>query len=246
MATTDAKRAYEKWKVRVVFGDGKRRFWDPVFEHNPKIAKDLKPGERFAWVSNFPGHRPYISSVTQTRFLVNPDFRVEPGEVFLTQEELVLGQHGCVVIEPTVKTKYESVRQFDIGRNKEWPWERWEEIVKLPLPWVQLGPEDTKPLGVRRFVTRTFREALGAISGADLVVTTDGALMHAAAALGVPAVVLFGGFMSPENMGYEAHKNVWNGASPCGTHTGICQHCRDAMESITVEQVKSAIDRVVC
>ena len=77
------------------------------------------------------------------------------------------------------------------------------------------------------------------------MVTTDGALMHAAAALGVPAVVLFGGFMSPLQMGHKLHTNLWNGAEPCGTHTGICAHCRGAMESIEVEQVIDAIRRAI-
>lgn len=247
MATADAKRAYAKWGRRVVFGDGKRKFWSEVFENNPKIARDPGPGEPFVWVKNWPAQRPYVSGITQTRFIPRADFKVEPGEIFLTEEEKMLGQDGCVVIEPNVKTRYEGPRQFDIGRNKEWAWDRWQRVVSdLDLPWVQLGSVDTRLLpGVRRFVTDTFRDALGAISRARLVVTTDGALMHAAAALGVPAVVLFGGFMSPENMGYGSHENIWNGAEPCGTHTGVCAHCRRAMESISVEQVKEAIGRAL-
>jgi hypothetical protein len=54
-------------------------------------------------------------------------------------------------------------------------------------------------------------------------------------------VVLWGGLVSPTILGYEFHRNIWYGAEPCGSRY-VCAHCREAMESITVEEVKVAIE----
>ena len=237
MASADVAKAHEKHGVRCVLGDGKRSFWSEVFENNPKIAKELKPGETFAWVPNFPTHRPYIEAITPDRFIYRPDFRAVPGELYLTDEE-IRDKSDYILVEPNTKDKF-------TGPNKVWPWERWVEVVKLPYRFLQTGAEDQPSLpGVERVVTKTFRDALSVLSGARLLVTTDGALHHAAAALMVPAVVIWGGAASPVNLGYDSHVNLWSGAVPCGTHRGLCQHCKEAMESVTVEMVKDAISAV--
>jgi hypothetical protein len=65
-------------------------------------------------------------------------------------------------------------------------------------------------------------------------------LHHAAAALGVPAVVIFGGFISPAVTGYAAHANIFTGDDlGCG-NINPCPHCRAAMERISVDQVYGA------
>lgn len=219
-------------------GDGKRSWWSEVFENNPKIAKKLEKDERFAWVSNIPLNRPYIKEVRPDRFVYRPEFRAVPGELYLTEDE-VRDRGDYILVEPNTKDKF-------TGPNKAWPWERWVEVVKtLPYEFVQTGPEEARTLpGVRREVTKTFRDALGWLSGARLLVTTDGALHHAAAALGVPAVVLWGGAASPVNLGYDSHVNLWHGAVPCGTHSSLCPHCKAAMAEITVEEVRNAISAV--
>jgi ADP-heptose:LPS heptosyltransferase len=79
---------------------------------------------------------------------------------------------------------------------------------------------------------------LAMVAQAKLVVTTDGMLHHAAAAFGVPAIVLWGGVVSPKILGYPTHINIWNGAQPCGSYAEVCSHCREAMDSISVDQVK--------
>jgi ADP-heptose:LPS heptosyltransferase len=238
MATADVAAAHKKHGVRCVVGDGKRSFWSEVFENNPKIAKTLEPGERFAWVPNVPMNRPYISEVTPERFIYRPEFRVVPGELFLTDEEK-REKGDYILIEPNTKDKF-------TGPNKVWRWDRWERVVsELPYQFIQTGAEDQPTLPkVERIFTKTFREALSVLSGARMLVTTDGALHHAAAALGVPAVVIWGGAASPVNLGYDGHVNLWSGAVPCGTHKGVCQHCRDALDSISVDTVKNAISAV--
>jgi len=235
MATADAAKAHEVHKVRCVFGDGKRQFWSEVFENNPKIAKTLEPGERFAWVSNIPQNRPYIEAITPTRFIYRDSFKATPGEIYLTPDE-TRDKGGYILIEPHTKDKF-------TGPNKRWLWDRWCQVVgSFSYDFVQTGPEGTEALpGVRRIVTNTFREALSVLSGARLLVTTDGALHHAAAAMGIPAVVIWGGAASPLNLGYDNHLNLWKGDVPCGTWNGICPHCREALDKVTVKEVADAI-----
>ena len=237
LATADVAVAHKKHGVRCVLGDGKRSFWSEVFENNPKIAKKLEKDERFAWVNNIPMRRPYIKEVRPDRFVYREEFRAVPGEIYLTEEEK-WDKSDYILVEPHTKDKF-------TGPNKRWAWERWVEVVKMPYRFMQTGPEDAKTLpGVERIVTKTFREALSVLSGARLLVTTDGALHHAAAALGVPAVVIWGGAASPVNLGYESHVNLWHGAVPCGTHSSICPHCRQALDAVTVQEVKDAISAV--
>lgn len=237
LSTADVAEAHKRHGVRCVVGDGKQVFWSEVFENNPKIAKTLENGERFAWVNNVPMNRPYIEAVTPDRFIYRPEFRAVPGELYLTDEE-IRDKEDYILVEPHTKDKL-------TGINKRWPWDRWCEVVREPYRFVQTGPEEAKTLpGVERVVTKTFREALSVLSGARLLLTTDGALHHAAAALGVPAVVIWGGVASPVNLGYESHINLWSGSVPCGTHRFFCSHCREALEAISVEQVKEALSAV--
>ncbi len=237
LASADVAVAHKRHGVRCVVGDGKRSFWSEVFDNNPKIAKTLEPGETFAWVPNVPQNRPYIEAITPTSFVYRKDFRAVPGELFLTDEEQ-REKGDYILVEPNTKDKF-------TGPNKAWRWDRWEEVVKLPYHFVQTGALDQPTLpGVERIFTKTFREALSVLSGARMLVTTDGALHHAAAALGVPAVVIWGGAASPVNLGYESHVNLWSGAVPCGTWNGICPHCREALDAVTVETVKNAVSAV--
>lgn len=155
--------------------------------------------------------------------------------MFLSREELEVGIPGAVIIEPNTKAA-------DLSKNKAWPWERWQELVdSLNLPWVQLGDTESQTLkGVRRVHTKHFRDALGYLDKCTLLVTTDGALHHAAAALGKKAVVLWGGLAPPQILGYELHRNICHADWWCG-YNKPCVHCRDTMAKITVDEVRKAI-----
>lgn len=239
MASADAREAsIRHGGVRCVFGDGKNRYYSEVFDNNPRVAKEPNFGETYAWVANYPSHRPYIEKTDKHRFHFREDFKASPGELYLTDHEK--NKPSYVIIEPNVK------EQFMMGRNKDWGYSNWMAVIeKLDLPWCQLGWE-VKRLGtVRREPTKKFRSALGFLSKAKLLVTTDGALHHAAAALGIPAVVIWGGLASPKNLGYDAHTNLWHGDEPCGTHSDPCDHCRKALAKVTVEEVVKAVENAL-
>lgn len=67
--------------------------------------------------------------------------------------------------------------------------------------------------------------------------------MHAAAAVGVPSVVIVGGFVSPDNTGYAMHTNLFVGPEPCGS-ARPCEHWRAAMKQIGVEHAIGALTAV--
>ena len=69
-------------------------------------------------------------------------------------------------------------------------------------------------------------------------------LMHAAAALKVPAVVIYGGFISPKVTGYPLHRNLFTGGTPCGMRTN-CKHCRDAMAAILPTTVYDELKEIL-
>lgn len=190
-------------------------------------------------VENYPGHRPYIRQVTRERYYYNPNFVIEPGEIFLTEEEEKNGIKGAVIVEPHTKT------DMGFSRNKAWPWERWQELVnKVDLDWIQIGPKGTKTLdGVKFIETPKFRDALGYINACSFVVTTDGATHHAAAAFGKSAVVLWGGASDPYIAGYRTQVNLRADVETCGS-IADCAHCKKAMESISVEMVVDEVRRL--
>ena len=241
MSTADAKRFNELHKCRVVFGDGKRKFYNMIFEGNPRIAEKPLEDETLCWIANFPGHRPYIKSLENDHITFNYDFKAEPGEIYLLKDEAVKPLSRYVVVEPNVKQNWYP------GTNKDWGFKNWQTLVnKMDLPWVQLGDQALPRLkGVRHHKTDSIRSAMGVLSGADLLVTTDGALHHAAAAMGVPAIVLWGGFSPPQVLGYDEHVNIWHGGEACGKFRVKCNHCRKLMDEISVEEVTEAIERVL-
>lgn len=216
--------------VMVIDARGRPR-WSDLWEHNPRIIRERRSGG-CQLLLNGPGARPYIAAKGATHWSWKP-FRCEPGEIYLTVEERAFAERwrGRVLIQPNVKPKPEAV-------NKQWIWPRWQALVDMGLAdMVQVGPPGTRLLDrVKHADTPTFRLACAVLSVCRAYVGTEGGLHHAAAALGVPAVVLFGGFISPEMTGYETHRNLYRGGAPCGARLP-CQHCSEAMQAITADEV---------
>jgi ADP-heptose:LPS heptosyltransferase len=97
--------------------------------------------------------------------------------------------------------------------------------------------------GVKLVTTPTFRDALAVMSLADVALVPEGGMHHGAAAVGIPAVVLFGGFIPPDVVGYDTHVNLTGGATGfCGS-LDKCHHCRDALAAISVEEVYQAVKK---
>lgn len=233
IATAQARALHvqDPRKVALRGKDGKAR-WHPVWDHNPRLAHpaEVERGMAVQWLENRSGNRPYINyeKTTRERYAWN-DWRCEPGEIYLTDAEKALARHcaGAIVIEPNLK--------HGATINKDWGFARWQALVgklKGQYELVQLGaPGVTELKGVRRIVTYSPREASGYLAGARAAVLPEGGMHHAAAALGIPAVVIFGGYIGPKTTGYAMHRNIFTARYACGIRAA-CGHCGEAMAAI--------------
>ncbi|RPI55033.1 MAG: hypothetical protein EHM49_02415 [Deltaproteobacteria bacterium] len=82
------------------------------------------------------------------------------------------------------------------------------------------------------------------IAGLRLVVCSQGGVQQIAAAVGTPAIVVYGGFSKPEWDGYSFQRNIINEkpCSPCyGPHPCSSKVVRECMKEITVETVMGVI-----
>lgn len=222
-------------KCRVTYKG--RAKWSPVWDHNPRIARLEEKGDfQELQARGMDNMRPYHTAKTLERWSYNLDFRPDAGELYLSAAERSFGARypGRIVIEPHIKN--------GASPNKQWGWTRWNKLAWLAqrsgLKVTQLGPPGTALLeGAELIVTAGFREACAVIANARACVLPEGGLHHAAAALNVPAVVIFGGFTPIELTGYPLHRNL--GASlgeACGMRTP-CQHCAAAMAAIEPGEV---------
>lgn len=245
MASGLARGAAARGK-RVALGDGKTIIWDQhsqhVFSGNPNLAP---PGQEkssdLEWVHHYKGHRLY-NRQSQGRWEWNYDFHPVPGEMFFSPQELQEGRRagrGTVIIEPNLP------RWKTVSSNKDWGAHRYAALASsLRMHGIRLsqfvyGREPTLP-GVAPIKTTSFRDAIALMANTWLYVGPEGGLHHAAAAVSIPAVVLFGGFVPPSVTGYDTHTNLTGGATACGS-LSKCEHCRVAMAAITVEEVASAV-----
>jgi len=240
--------------ARVVVGDGEREVWSAeageIFAGNPHIVRlgDVRPGEPIVWLRNYFGHRPYLDyrrAEPGQRQAFAP-FRAERGELFLSGAERARAAAIVAAARRTGGPVVSIEPHSAFGPNKDWGWERWQALVEAlrgEVDFVQ--PQYGKPLldGVHG-VASSFRGWAAVLEQCDAHVGPEGGLHHAAAAVGCPAVVLFGGRIAPSLTGYAQHDNLYVDApgSPCGM-IAECAHCRACFAAIDVATVVAAVRR---
>lgn len=244
LATGMARGAKARGK-RIAFGDGEKIIWDQhsefIFRNNPNIALPIHDTTEpdIEWVPFYKGNRLYNShDRALDRWVWNYDFKPIPGELFFSDHELAFAHTinpGFVLIEPQVQAWKTS------APNKTWPLVRYEKVARRLS---QAGYEvrqftypGTRPLRCAKPIrAKDFRHAIAALSRAALYIGPEGGLHHGAAAVRIPGVVIFGGFIPPQVTGYDFHTNLTGGATACGS-LHKCDHCRAAMESIKASEV---------
>jgi hypothetical protein len=228
-----------------------RPYWSEMWNGNPVIAAphEVAAGEPVHKIQNAVNCRPYIQyPFTHKTGWTFTDWRAQDhrGKLYLSLKERALGiaaqqKHGpFVVMEPSPIAKS--------NPNKAWPQEKFAGLIAAcpDVRFVQLcHPESSGLAGALPIPSPTFRAACGVLASAAAYVGPEGGLHHAAAALGVPAVVIFGGCASVKTTGYSEHFNIADDGpqTPCGRWLP-CPHCVDAMAKIGVEQVADGL-RVV-
>lgn len=262
MGIGDAWTLHQRIGKRVAIGDGRRV--DSCTLHHGLSHFLVSQGEAdfgadIAWVTSFPGHRPYIDygairSALNARgevilkhkkmvarlghYIWKADYRATPAPIKLSPGEEQIAatwaREPWIAIEPNIKAS--------APPSKAWGFDRFQEVAKLlgrDIPVRQISPPGQPVLdGVENIPTSSFREALAVLKGASLYIGPEGGLHHGAAAVGTDAVVLFGGFISPQTTGYEQHINLTGGAgAACGTRYERCPHCVRAFANITPQDV---------
>jgi ADP-heptose:LPS heptosyltransferase len=235
MATGMARGAAARG-VRIAFGDGRRIIRGPwceqAFRNNPNIAPAL--GGAIEWVKYYKGHRTY-NRPGAGRWIWNYDFSPVPGEFYFDAgERALMRERRGILIEPNVPW------QKSVAPNKDWGFARYRRLADMlraaGMPVFQFSYGRDRLAGVEVINVASFREAAAVLAGMTLAIVPEGGLHHAAAAVGTPAVVIFGGFIPPAVTGYAAHINLAGADEACGSWSR-CDHCRRALDNITVESV---------
>lgn len=210
--------------------------WHDVWEGNPLIARMGEPYD--GSYLNCPGHREYIADKTLRAWKWKP-YGPTPADLYFQPYELnVAREHegkGIIVIQTEIKDT--------ASPNKRWPRANWQTLVELypQYKWVQIGTDLNSILrGVEFVPTLTFKQACAMLKVARAAVLQEGGLHHAAAALGTPSVVIFGGFISPLVTGYAAQRSLFvedpKYRLGCGSRVP-CVHCEMAMKTFTPRMV---------
>lgn len=236
MGSGIAKDYMRRYRRRTAFGTDGRVRWSPqaheIFRNNPNVVKpDEDVPENVIWVPHYQGNRLYHRGRTETRWIYNPQFRAKLGEIFFDTREMAMrAPLGIVIVEPNVKA---------VAPNKQWPFEYYQQIThELKRRGYEIGQFRGSRLldGAAILETRTFREAVAMMRSARLFIGPEGGLHHGAAAVGLKAVVIFGGFTPIDQTGYDIHYNVFAGDEPCGS-LRPCAHCVETMKSIPMDFV---------
>lgn len=228
---------------RVAFGDGRKILWSSwapiIYQDNPNVAP---PGSEdspdLEWNSHVKGSRKY-NKLVNGKWVWNYDFKPTPGEFFFTDYEVSLRERfpsGAVVVEPNVPW------QKKVWPNKDWGEGKYETLVMLLRERghrvIQFVHGNTRRrVDADEFIALdSLRNVASVMTQQLMYVGPEGGMHHTAAAVGIKAVVLFGGFIPPQVTGYDTHVNLTSGAEACG-NIETCSHCREAMRRISVEEV---------
>ncbi len=136
------------------------------------------------------------------------------------------------------------------SKNQEWPLERWEELVKqLPeFTFIQIGltKTDSKVKGtVDLRNTTTIQEAIALIKYSKLFLGVDSVFAHAANAVNIKGIVLFGP-SNPEIWGHDNNMNIYKNVNcaPCIDiiEGQACPHEKKCMTKISVKEVVELVN----
>jgi hypothetical protein len=242
MSIGEAKRLHQKTggqKVLIAGRDG-RPVKSDLLNGIPYLVTS-QPGASRGPFQRLAGGRPYIVGKTNERWTWRK-YRPLPGEIVFTQSELEFAQRyrGRVMIEPRTKP---------IGHdNKAWLAPRWRELAQAldaeGIPTIQCAPDGVVPVTDTSALTPSFRYACAVLSVSKAFIGTEGGLMHAAAAVGVPGVILWSHFIAPEVTGYSMHRNIRHAEGWCGMRTK-CPQCAESMARITTTEVVANLKEIL-
>ena len=141
--------------------------------------------------------------------------------------------------------------------NKDWPGEHWDALAArlsargtvIDLGDTTAEAESAPAPGGSYLDLRgrtTLPELVAAIAAADVLVAPMTGTVRIAAALGVPTVVIYGGYEDPDCSAYPGNINLYSPVecSPCWLRTP-CPVGKKCLQQIAPEQVEAAVNRLL-
>ena len=271
MATAFAKIEKKKYPERqVVVGDAKARTakYSKIYYNNPNISdpRKLDQNKIVHFVDHNNSNRPYIdwTKSKSGKLCWNINHRAIPGELYFDKQEINEAENVIKDAKKFWKT-YNSIKNkgiifIETSRiikknfmpkqiyNRNWSPERWEKTIDiLKKSYLIVNSTHAKSFKHDNIFSYgcEFRVACAIMKYCDIYLGPEGGFAHAAAALSKPAVVIFGGWITPKVTGYEFHENLYVDieGSPCGIRDRECDHCKKCMDLITVDNVVNAVER---
>lgn len=250
MATALARGFHTRGKLAAFFAPAENNrtvkwtgYCEDIFAHNPNIAR---PGQErqdnLIWFPHYKKQFPYCRyDGTRRKYFWNDEFKIKPGEFFFSPEE-----SACSLNKPFIVIEPNLAWQRQVNLNKDWGEGKYEALGKALIDRghsvVQfIHANSRRKIQEAHYVqTPLFRKAAAVMAHASLIIAPEGANHHAAAALGVPAVIVWGDW-SPHSMGYPMQVKLSGQGKllACG-NTFNCSHCRQVMSNISVDEVYHA------
>jgi hypothetical protein len=168
--------------------------------------------------------------------------------IFLNEKEL-----AQKILPQTAKPKVaiQSTGNTLWTDNKNWGSDRFSELVSIISDkyfLVQLGSAGDPPLSVDLNLSGklSLRQSFQALGECQGFVGQVGFLMHAAAAMSTPSIIVYGGFEAPWQSGYTSNANLYNPVpcSPCWLKTP-CPYQKKCLTEIHPSQVAGEIERLL-
>ena len=135
--------------------------------------------------------------------------------------------------------------------NKNWSVEKFQEVaaaLRQRYAVAQFGAPADPPLevDVNLCGKLSLRQSFVALQECKGFVGQVGFLMHAAATVNVPSVIIYGGFEAPWQSGYECNTNIYNPVpcAPCWLWTP-CPYSKRCMNEISSKQVIEAFEQLM-
>ncbi len=258
---------------QIVIGKSKNQmaYHSPIYDNNPNISdcRNLEKNKPIHIIDYHENNRPYIDyeKTTNTNYVWRK-FKPNPGEIYFTKKEKAEAKkiisdaiefwnsknnknYKKIIFIETTSTKIHD-RQFSIKhQNKDWGSENWQRLINVLikdfLVIQSVHKESKKNLSVFSTENMDFRLACAVLNEADLYVGPEGGFGHVAAALNKKAVLYFGGWITPDAIGYDFHENIFyeHKSSPCGEYKKLCSHCEEARKAISTDIFLKCINKVI-
>lgn len=233
-----------------------------IFQHNPHVRRVLYRGRLKKWAR---GYLEQFKAVhfrsPEERYLqveghliedmyrcVGLPLREHPRQprIYLTQREWEFGSELDRLPRPLVAVVPNGKPRIRLP-NKLYPADQWSALAPLlaalPATLVQIGSRQDGPLleGAQDYRDLGYRKTAAVLKRCDLLVTHVSGLMHLAAAIRLPSVVLYGAAEHPAISGYPRNRNLYIPieCGPCWMETPCSHH--SCMRQLTPETVLEAV-----